>query len=207
VPVDIICHHAQIGFEEGIVGETNKSGSRLASLRNERKISTTDLAARSGVSEAEIKAIESGLLSPSIAPLVKLSRALGVRLGTFLDDAGGEGPILCRGGQAAEVMRAPGQVSANMGALSFYSLAQGKTGRSMEPFIIDLRPVAGSEVGLSTHEGEEFIYVLQGDIEIRYGSEILRLATGDSIYYDSIVPHRVSSSSRARVLAVIYAPF
>ena len=104
-------------------------------------------------------------------------------------------------------MRAPGQVSANMGALSFYSLAQGKTGRSMEPFIVDLRPVAGSEVGLSTHEGEEFIYVLQGDVEIRYGSETLRLAPGDSIYYDSIVPHRVSSSSRARVLAVIYAPF
>jgi uncharacterized RmlC-like cupin family protein len=196
-----------VGFEEVIVEESNKSGSRLASLRNEHQLSTGDLAARSGVSEDEIKAIESGLLSPSIAPLVKLSRALGVRLGTFLDDAGGEGPILCRGGQAAEVMRAPGQVSANMGALSFYSLAQGKTGRSMEPFIVDLRPVAGSEAGLSTHEGEEFIYVLQGDIEIRYGSETLRLAPGDSIYYDSIVPHRVSSSSRARVLAVIYAPF
>ena len=189
------------------MGESNKSGSRLASLRNERRLSIGDLSARSGVPEDEIKAIESGALSPSIAPLVKLSRALGERLGTFLDDAGGEGPILCRGGQAAEVMRAPGRVSANMGAMSFYSLAKGKTGRSMEPFIVDLRPVAGSDSGLSTHEGEEFIFVLQGEVEIRYGSETFMLAEGDSLYYDSIVPHRVSSASRAKVLAVIYAPF
>ena len=189
------------------MGESNKSGSKLATLRNERHLSTSDLATRSGVPEDEIKAIESGLLSPSIAPLVKLSRALGERLGTFLDDAGGAGPIVCRGGQAAEVMRAPGRVSANMGAMSFYSLAKGKTGRSMEPFIVDLRPVAGSESSLSTHEGEEFIFVLQGDVDIRYGSETFRLTEGDSIYYDSIVPHRVSSESRSRVLAVIYAPF
>jgi mannose-6-phosphate isomerase-like protein (cupin superfamily) len=100
-----------------------------------------------------------------------------------------------------------GQVSPNMGAMSFYSLAKGKTGRSMEPFFVDIRPVAGGESSLSTHEGEEFIYVLKGEVELRYGSETITLATGDSIYYDSIVPHRVSSAQYARVLAVIYSPF
>ena len=189
------------------MGESDKSGSRLASLRNERKLSPGELSARSGVSEDEIKAIESGRVSPSIAPLVKLSRALGVRLGTFLDDAGGEGPILCRSGQATEVLRAAGQSSPQMGALSFYSLAKGKSGRSMEPFIVDVRPGPGSEAGLSTHEGEEFIYVLQGEVDIRYGSEHYHLAPGDSIYYDSVVPHRVGSSAPAKVLAVVYAPF
>lgn len=189
------------------MGESNKSGSRLSSLRSEHKLSLSELAARSGVSEEEIAAIESGRLSPSIAPLVKLSRALGVRLGTFLDDAGDEGPILCRSGQAAEVLRAAGQTSPQMGALSFFSLAKGKSGRSMEPFIVDVRPGVGGESALSTHEGEEFIYVLQGEINVRYGSESLKLAVGDSIYYDSIVPHRVSSSAPAKVLAVVYAPF
>ena len=187
--------------------ESDKSGVRLSAIRNEHKLSQGELAARSGVAEEDIKAIESGQLSPSIAPLVKLSRALGVRLGTFLDDAGGEGPIICRSGQAAEVMRASGQASPQMGALSFYSLAKGKSGRSMEPFVVDVRPVAGSESGLSTHEGEEFIYVLHGEIDVRYGSDNFKLAAGDSIYYDSVVPHRVSSSSPAKVLAIIYAPF
>jgi Cupin domain. len=91
--------------------------------------------------------------------------------------------------------------------LNFYSLAKGKSGRSMEPFIVDIRPGSGSGSSLSTHEGEEFMYVLQGEIDIRYGSETLKLTVGDSIYYDSIVPHRVSSAAPAKVLAVVYAPF
>jgi quercetin dioxygenase-like cupin family protein len=187
--------------------ETNKSGSRLASLREDRKISLSDLSTRSGVSVAEIEAIESGNQSPSIAPLVKLSRALGVRLGTFLDDAGGEGPVVCKGGQAEEVMRAPGRISPKSGAMSFYSLAKDKTGRSMEPFIVDIRPGEEGEPAVSTHEGEEFIYVLQGEVEVLYGAEKRKLGVGDSIYYDSIVPHRVSAAAPAKVLAVIYSPY
>jgi quercetin dioxygenase-like cupin family protein len=98
-----------------------------------------------------------------------------------------------------------------MGALSFYSLAREKSGRSMEPFIVDVRPSSGGESLLSTHEGEEFIYVLRGEIEVRYGAEKYSLSEGDSIYYDSIVPHQVSaragSEKPARLVAVISAPF
>lgn len=189
------------------MGEAYKSGSRIAALRAERKLSAADLAARSGVNEKELEAIESGNSSPSIGPLVKISRVLGVRLGTLLDDAGGEGPVLCEKGHAEEVMRAPGQASPFAGSVSFFSLAKGKAGRSMEPFIIDVRPGVGAEPPLSTHEGEEFIYVLQGEIEVRYGAETFHVAAGDSIYYDSIVPHRVSSAAPAKAIAVVYAPF
>jgi transcriptional regulator with XRE-family HTH domain len=186
---------------------TNRVGERLTMLRKERNLTSEELAARSGILESEIKAIEASQVSPAIAPLVKLSRALGVRLGTFLDDEGGAGPIVARRGEAAEVMRAAGQASPNQGALSFYSLAQGKTGRSMEPFVVDVRPIKGAPQPSSTHEGEEFIYVLEGSVEVRYGSESFRLGAGDSAYYDSIVPHLVSSDAPARILAVIYAPF
>jgi transcriptional regulator with XRE-family HTH domain len=189
------------------VGEANKSGSRLATLREQRGISTGDLAARSGVAKEEIEAIEAGTQSPSIAPLVKLARVLGVRLGTFLDDAGGEGPVLCRNSSGVEVMRAPGQVSPMAGSLNFFSLAKDKVGRSMEPFLVDVRPGLGNAQLSSSHEGEEFIYVLKGEIEVRYGSDTWKLAEGDSIYYDSIVAHRVSSAAPARLLAVVYAPF
>ncbi len=76
----------------------------------------------------------------------------------------------------------------------------------MEPFIVDIRPGA-KDATLSTHEGEEFIYVLEGEVELRYGSDSIKLAAGDSVYYDSIVPHRVSSAAPAKVIAVVYAPF
>jgi transcriptional regulator with XRE-family HTH domain len=186
---------------------TNRIGERVTMLRKERNLKPEELAARSGLLESEIEAIEASLVSPSIAPLVKLSRALGVRLGTFLDDEGGAGPIVSRAGGAAEVMRATGQASPQKGTLSFFSLAQGKTGRSMEPFVVDIRPSQGVEAPSSTHEGEEFIYVLEGQVELRYGSETFKLGAGDSVYYDSIVPHLVCSGAPARILAVVYAPF
>jgi transcriptional regulator with XRE-family HTH domain len=186
---------------------TNRVGERLTMLRKERNLTPSELSARSGVLEAEIETIEASLFSPSIAPLVKLSRALGVRLGTFLDDEGDEGPVISRAGEASEVMRATGQASPQKGALSFFSLAQGKASRSMEPFVIDVRPGQGAQPLPSTHEGEEFLYVLEGSIEVRYGSETIRLGAGDSVYYDSIVPHLVFSEAPARILAVVYAPF
>ena len=61
----------------------------------------------------------------------------------------------------------------------------------MEPFIIDIYPSSEKDYKPSSHEGEEFIYVLAGKIEIIYGKESCSLSGGDSIYYDSIVPHHV----------------
>lgn len=61
----------------------------------------------------------------------------------------------------------------------------------MEPFIIDVTPTDVTDFVLSSHEGEEFIMVMEGVMEIRYGKNSYILEEGDSIYYDSIVPHHV----------------
>jgi quercetin dioxygenase-like cupin family protein len=68
-------------------------------------------------------------------------------------------------------------------------------------------PATGGHA-LSTHEGEEFVFVLSGEIEIEYGKDLHVLGAGDSIYYDSIVPHqlRAHGGSSARILAVVYQP-
>jgi len=79
----------------------------------------------------------------------------------------------------------------------------------MEPFIVGINPSADTNFVQSSHEGEEFIYVLSGNIEIRYGKDVYTLAEGDSIYYDSVVDHHVHAAdeSPAKILAVVYAPF
>ena len=76
----------------------------------------------------------------------------------------------------------------------------------MEPFIVDIAPDA--EQKKSTHEGEEFIYVISGNLALEYGSVSDALHEGDSVYYDSIVPHRVFSGDGkpVKILAVIYTP-
>jgi glyoxylate utilization-related uncharacterized protein len=79
----------------------------------------------------------------------------------------------------------------------------------MEPFVIDIHPSSANEAVLSAHEGEEFIYVINGEVEIVYGKETYSLKEGDSIYYDSIVSHNVHSKGDkdARIIAVLYTPF
>jgi quercetin dioxygenase-like cupin family protein len=79
----------------------------------------------------------------------------------------------------------------------------------MEPFIIDIQPSEEKDFKLSAHEGEEFIYVLSGELEIEYGKEKYLLKEGDSIYYDSIVKHHVHgvAGKAARILALVYIPF
>lgn len=79
----------------------------------------------------------------------------------------------------------------------------------MEPFLIDIAPASDVDFILSTHEGEEFIYVLNGIVEINYGKDVYVLEEGDSIYYDSIVAHHVhaGNGSTAKILGVIYTPY
>jgi len=87
-------------------------------------------------------------------------------------------------------------------------LAASKAGRHMEPFLIDIKPSSVYNPILSSHEGEEFIFVLQGSVRIDYGTETQVLYKGDSIYYDSIVDHLVSAidDEPAQIVAVVYTP-
>ena len=77
----------------------------------------------------------------------------------------------------------------------------------MEPFLNDIYSGNGNEP-VSTHEGEEFLFVLEGSIKVRYGNDTYLLKVGDSIYYDSIVDHLVTAGdeSGAKILAVVYSP-
>ena len=79
----------------------------------------------------------------------------------------------------------------------------------MEPFIIDINPETTPEYKLSAHEGEEFIYVMEGEVEVEYGKEKYALKAGDSIYYDSIVKHHLHGApgKSAKILALVYIPF
>jgi len=88
---------------------------------------------------------------------------------------------------------------------SYESLAPDKVNRSMEPFIVTLEPAEKKGVPYN-HEGEEFLFVLEGRVEVQLGSYSDVLEPGDSIYYDSTTPHRVAcmGDTPAKILAVIY---
>ncbi len=190
--------------------DTHRIGSKITTIRESLGLSREQLAERCDCGEAVIAGLEQGELAPSLTPLIKITRALGVRLGTLLDDDTQLGPVVSRAGETNGVSRVKSlEIASDAGTLDFFSLAMNKTSRHMEPFIISVKPAGTGSSPLSSHEGEEFIYVLSGAIEIEYGKELHQLEPGDSIYYDSIVPHQVRSrgSDSARILAVVYAPF
>jgi len=184
-------------------------GEKIKQIREMKKVSVEELAARSGMEITLIQTIELEKNVPSLAQFIKIARALGVRLGTFLDDSDNYGPVVVRSGEYHKGARFTSQASEAREHLNFFSLAFDKAGRNMEPFIVDIEPGLQSDYMLSSHEGEEFIYVLEGEVEINYGKETYTLAKGDSIYLDSIVLHNVHAGNQnsARILAVVYAPF
>jgi transcriptional regulator with XRE-family HTH domain len=179
---------------------------KVTQLRESRSLSREQLAELSGLPLELIEQIETGGLIPGLSPLLKIARALGVRLGTFLDGEEQAGPVVSRRNHLASAPRFAGGTRTDRSGMDFYALAPGKTGRNMEPFIVEARPDA--DVQLSTHEGEELLYILEGHVELLYGKESYKLEPGDSIYYDSVVPHQVRAvQAPAKLLAVVYAPF
>nr|WP_321498408.1 XRE family transcriptional regulator [uncultured Methanolobus sp.] len=191
------------------MADKNILGGKIRQIREMQKMSVEDLATNSNTSVELISKLEDGALVPSLTPLMQIARALGVRLGTFLDDAPHTGPVVVKSGASDNVVRFSGNCdTCENSTLDFFSLAKDKADRHMEPFIIDVHPRSG-DVTPSSHEGEEFIYVLGGQIEIIYGKDSFTLTTGDSIYYDSVVPHHVHAvgTEDAKILAVVYAPY
>ncbi len=187
----------------------NRIGAKITTLRESLQLSREELAERCDCDASVIAGLEGGAIAPSLAPLIKITRALGVRLGTLLDDDTHVGPVITRKDEAEEVARLKSlETSSDGGVLDFFSLAEGKTSRHMEPFMITVNPAEGDSHSLSSHEGEEFVYVLNGEIELSYGKDLHVMSAGDSIYYDSIVPHqlRCHGDVPARILAVVYAP-
>ena len=173
-------------------------GKRISKLRETNHLTRQDLAQRSGLSESEICLLEEDANNTSLAPLMRISRAFGVRLGTFLDDQASSGVTITRAAQS-------NKESADR--ITYNSLSDNRMDRYMEPFLLDIKPGSAEKKPLS-HEGEKCLYIIEGSVTLQHGNESHLLHTGDSIYFDAIVPHNITTSepNGARAMLVTYAP-
>ncbi len=181
-------------------------GKRIKSYREKQELTIEDLASRTALSYDFIKAVEEEDTYPSLRPLVKMARALGVRLGTFVDDQVSSDPLIVRLAERKEELTM--HLGGNKPGMVFHSLGKGKTDRHMEPFFIEMLPESANDKTLSSHEGEEFIVVHSGKVRLIYGQEESILGPGDSVYYNSVVPHNIASAGgeKAEIYAVLYFP-
>ena len=181
-------------------------GKRIRQMREDQHLSIEQLAEKSNTHKKYIEELESDKLTPSIAPLLKIARGLGVQISTLLDDAPTQEEVVTRVDLPETEIGF--SVLSPYGAtpLEFHPLAKNQKGRHMEPFIIDVYPSTSENLTFSRHDGEEFIYVLEGEVEVLYGDRRHVLSVGNSIYYNSTRPHQVRSAGdkKARILAVMY---
>ncbi len=179
-------------------------GGRLRTFRERLGLTGEALAAATGVGESVIVAVEAGEVYPALGVLVKLARGLGQRLGTFMDDQFTPDPVINRVGERTRAAVSHKECVSE--GFHYFPLGSGKHDRHMEPFYIEIE--AQAQPHLSSHEGEEFIVVASGEVELVYGSAKHVLKTGDSMYYNSIVPHAVKAANGqpATIQAVVFMP-
>jgi transcriptional regulator with XRE-family HTH domain len=180
-------------------------GERVKKVRQTRGLTLEDVSRRTDIDVASLSRIEEGSLAPPLGMIIRLAKALNMRMGYFISGEEKKPYTVVRHKDRKVVSRHDSKKGKYYG-YEFESLAPYKKDRHMEPFMVTLEP-SRTEHERSTHDGQEFIHVLKGRMEVRLGDEIHVLDPGDSIYYDSTVPHLVKchGKEQTRILAVLYA--
>lgn len=174
--------------------------TRLRGLRDALDLSVEQIAQDCAVTPEEYTEYESGKKDIPVSFLHRISAKYGVELTALLF---GEEPkmqayFVTRAGKGVKVERTK--------AYSYQDLAAGFAHRVVSPFIVTVEPVdADKPITMNSHQGQEFNYVLQGQMEIMVGGKSKILNPGDSIMFDATLPHgmRTTGGETVKFLAII----
>lgn len=173
-------------------------GPRLRSFREQQGFSLRALAERCGLSINAISRIERGENSPTVSSLHRLASALSIPITDFFLEPSRKAALLVRKGYGQRYDRSCFEVE---------QLSMGFANKDIEPLLLEIQPECNHADKPLFHEGEEFVYCLEGMIEYCVGEELYRLQPGDSLLFEASQPHfwRNPGAEMARVLIVFYA--
>jgi len=170
---------------------------RIKELREIMEISAMDIAADIHVPLATYEKYESCEQDIPISVLYNIANRLGTDVTVLMtgEDPRMDSAAVCRRGKGVQVERYPGY--------EFSSLAYNFKSRTMEPLLVSLdssRPPAAQV----SHSGQEFNYVVEGQVKVTVGRAEYTLAVGDSIYFDATLPHSQSAvNGSAQFITII----
>jgi len=173
-------------------------GMRLAGLRDDMEISVADMAAKLGVDEKTYEAYESGEKDFSFSFMYNAAEILGVDV---LDIISGDAPKLS---MCCMVKKGKGYSVKREHEYDYKHLAYTFRGKKGEPFLVTITP-DGEPPVMHGHEGQEFNYVISGKMMLYIGDISYELSEGDSVYFDSSVPHAevALGDKEAQFIAVV----
>lgn len=199
-----------VDFFEDVTGDISKAapksvediGVRIKSIREEKGLSLDQLSNLTGFDIELLSNIESSKVQPQLGTLIRLSKALDSAFGRIVSGIGDKLYSVTRKDEQKIVSRSTSRKGRKQ-IYTYKSLAPEVKGRHMEALLVQLEENPEDE--MSVHEGEEFIYVLDGTVLLNIGGDKFELEPGDSVYYLSTTPHLIASKSgKATILAVLY---
>ena len=203
-------HHINVDFFEDLTGDIEESsqtrieeiGKRVKTLREEKGLSLEELSNLTGFDVELLSNIETSEVQPQLGTVIKLSKALDSAFSRLVSGVGDKLYSITRKHEQKIISRSTSQKGKKQ-VYIYKSLAPEVKGRHMEAMIVKLEENPDKEY--SIHDGEEFIYVLDGIVVLNIGDDTFELEPGDSAYYLSTTPHLVASKSgKATILAVLY---
>lgn len=177
-------------------------GQRIRSLRERRGLSLTELSHLTGFDVQFLEDIEANKAQPQLGTAIKLSKALDSAFGRLVSGVGDKLYSITRKDERKTLSRSTGQ-SGRKQIYTYKSLAPEVSGRHMEAMIVNLEE--NPDDSRSVHDGEEFIFVLEGTVSLKIARDHFDLTPGDSAYYLSTTPHLIAAKQgTATILAVLY---
>ena len=183
-------------------------GNKIRNLRKQRALTLQEVSDLTGLSKPLLSQIENNIAAPPIATLIKISTALGVKISHFFQDQNMDDRIVVvRKNERYSVKKLFHHKNETRIGYRWESLAYPMVGKQMEPFVVEIEPREEQELLFNDHKGEEFHFILDGIVEFRSADQVHHLKKGDSLYFDSSIPHALRGiGGVAKSLIVIFAP-
>jgi transcriptional regulator with XRE-family HTH domain len=199
-----------IDFFENLTGEipaeprrgTEDIGQRIRKIREEKGLDLAELSRLTGFEVQFLASLEKNEAQPQLGTVIKLSKALDSAFGRLVSGVGDKLYSITRKNERRIISRSTSKTGKKQ-VYTYKSLAPDVKGRHMEALVVKLEEDPDREI--SVHDGEEFIFVLNGIVALEIGDEKFELEPGDSAYYLSTTPHHIAAKGeKATILAVLY---
>ena len=171
-------------------------GKRIKTARTQKKLTLDNLANETGFSTDYLKQIENGHEIPSVGTLLQIAKALQIDSGFLFKD------------EEESMEKRKNAYSKRTDNYAYDNLTPGADNKHLKAFRVSIDPLkAHGGVGYC-HEGEEFVYVLKGKIEVKVGDHLNILKKNESLHFNSSVKHQMTniSKEKAELIVVIYSP-
>jgi len=175
-------------------GKPQSLGERIRAMREKQNVDIKKLAEKIGCTPEYLAEIEAGKVSPPVGTLIQVSRALSIDSATLL-------------AEEKKKERKTGYLKRTK-AYAYKNLTPGAEDKHLWAYLITLAPKKEHEMVAYKHEGEEFVYVLEGRVEVKVGDELHVLKEGKSLHFNSALPHNLKnlSARETKLMVVVYAP-